>query len=313
MSARIGIMRQHIVLRTTDLTKRYPAARGQAGRLALDHLNLVVQRGEIFGYLGPNGAGKTTTIRLLLDLIRPSSGKVEILGLDAQRDSVTVKQLLGNLPSEVRLWDHMTGLQVLRYLSQLRPGCNFDHAVDLAARLNLNLNTRVRSYSTGNKRKLGIVQALMHRPPLLILDEPTMGLDPLVSQTFNQLLLEARDRGQTVFLSSHVLSEVEQVCDRVAVLRDGTLQAVERISDLKNVFYRWLTFHTPAPLNSDEWAALPGVTSVERLSNGIRVCLTGSVDPVVKLAARYPIENLTIEEPSLEDFFMTFYGKKRDD
>jgi ABC-2 type transport system ATP-binding protein len=306
-------MRQHIVLRTTDLTKRYPASRGQAGRLALDHLNLVVQRGEIFGYLGPNGAGKTTTIRLLLDLIRPSSGNVEILGLDAQRDSVTVKRLLGNLPSEVRLWDHMTGLQVLRYLSRLRPGCNFDHAIELAERLNLNLNTRVRSYSTGNKRKLGIVQALMHRPPLLILDEPTMGLDPLVSQTFNQLLLEARDRGQTVFLSSHVLSEVEQVCDRVAVLRDGTLQAVERISDLKNVFYRWLTFHTAAPLDADEWAALPGVNSVERLPNGIRVCLTGSVDPVVKLAARYPIQNLTIEEPSLEDFFMTFYGKKLDD
>ncbi len=306
-------MRQHIVLQTTDLTKRYPAARGQEGRLALDHLNLVVQRGEIFGYLGPNGAGKTTTIRLLLDLIRPSSGSVEILGLDSRRDSVTVKRLLGNLPSEVRLWDHMTGWQVLRYLSRLRPGCNFDHAVQLAERLNLNLNPRVRSYSTGNKRKLGIVQALMHRPPLLILDEPTMGLDPLVSQTFNQLLLEARDYGQTVFLSSHVLSEVEQVCDRVAVLRDGTLQAVERISELKNVFYRWLTFHTPAPLDADEWAALPGVNSVERLPNGIRVCLTGSVDAVVKLAARYPIHNLTIEEPTLEDFFMTFYGKKVDD
>jgi len=306
-------MRQHFVLQTIDLTKRYPGARGQVGRLALDRLNLSVERGEIFGYLGPNGAGKTTTIRLLLDLIRPSSGSAQILGLDSRRDSVTVKRLLGNLPSEVRLWDHMTGMQVLRFLSRLRPGCNFDHAVELAERLSLNLNLRVRSYSTGNRRKLGIVQALMHRPPLLILDEPTMGLDPLVSQTFNQLLLEARDRGQTVFLSSHVLSEVEQVCDRVAVLRDGTLQAVERISDLKNVFYRWMTFHTNTVLDPDPWAALPGVNSVERVSAGLRVCLTGSVDPVLKLAARYPIHNLTIEEPSLEDFFMTFYGQKLDD
>lgn len=306
-------MRQHIVLQTTDLTKRYAGSRGYSGRLALDHLNLVVQRGEIFGYLGPNGAGKTTTIRLLLDLIRPTSGSVEILGLDAQRDSVTVKRLVGNLPSEVRLWDHMTGWQVLRYLSRLRPGCNFDHAVTLAERLNLNLNTRVRSYSTGNKRKLGIVQALMHRPPLLILDEPTMGLDPLVSQTFNQLLLEARDLGQTVFLSSHVLSEVEQVCDRVAVLRDGTLQAVERISDLKRGFFRWLTLTTDADLDSDEWATLPGVNSVERVPHGLRVRLTGSVDPVIKLAARYPIQNLSIEEPSLEDFFMTFYGQAAHD
>lgn len=306
-------MRQHIVLQTTDLTKRYPGNRSQPGRLALDQLNLVVQRGEIFGYLGPNGAGKTTTIRLLLDLIRPSSGSVQILGLDSRRDSVKVKRLVGNLPSEVRLWDHMTGWQVLRYMCRLRPGCDFQYAVQLAERLNLNLNPRVRSYSTGNKRKLGIVQALMHHPPLLILDEPTMGLDPLVSQTFNQLLLEARELGQTVFLSSHVLSEVEQVCDRVAVLRDGSLQAVERIRDLKNVFYRWLTFHTPATIDMAEWAALPGVNSVETVANGFRVCLTGSVDPVVKLAARYPIQNLSIEEPSLEDFFMTFYGQTAHD
>lgn len=306
-------MKQHIVLQTTDLTKRYPASRGQTGRLALDRLNLVVQRGEIFGYLGPNGAGKTTTIRLLLDLIRPTSGSVEILGLDSRRDSVTVKRLVGNLPSEVRLWDHMTGWQVLRYLCRLRPGCDFKYAVELAERLSLNLNLRVHSYSTGNKRKLGIVQALMHRPPLLILDEPTMGLDPLVSQAFNQLLLEARDMGQTVFLSSHVLSEVEQVCDRVAVLRDGSLQAVERISELKNVIYRWLTFSTSASLDPSEWAALPGVSSVERVSQGLRVCLTGSVDPVLKLAARYPIQNLSIEEPTLEDFFMTFYGQTTHD
>lgn len=306
-------MRQHIVLQTIDLTKRYPASRGQNGRLALDRLNLIVQRGEIFGYLGPNGAGKTTTIRLLLDLIRPSSGSVQILGLDAQQDSVKVKRLVGNLPSEVRLWDQMTGLQVLRYLSRLRPGCTFDYALELAERLNLNLNTRVRSYSTGNKRKLGIVQALMHRPPLLILDEPTMGLDPLVSQTFNQLLLEARERGQTVFLSSHVLSEVEQVCDRVAVLRDGTLQAVERIRDLKRNFYRWLTLYMDDTVDLAEWEALPGVLSVERVAGGLRLRLTGSLDPVIKLAAHYRVDNLSVEEPSLEDFFMTFYGQAAHD
>lgn len=306
-------MTQNVVLETINLTKRYAGTRGHPGRLALNRLSLTVQRGEIFGYLGPNGAGKTTTIRLMLDLIRPTEGSVRIFGLDAHRDAVSIKRMVGNLSSEVRLWDHLTGLQVLRYLCRLRPGCDFRYALELAERLNLNLNVSVRNYSTGNKRKLGIIQALMHKPQLLIFDEPTMGLDPLVSHTFNQLIREVRDEGRTVFLSSHVLSEVEQVCDRVAVLRDGTLQAVERISDLKNVLYRWVTLVTRAPLEPREFMALPGVNDAQRIDKGIRICVTGSLDPVIKLAARYPIDDLSVEQPTLEDFFMTFYGQTTHD
>ncbi len=302
-------MTANIVLQTVNLTKRYPGSYRKPGRLALDNLNLTVQRGEIFGYLGPNGAGKTTTIRLLLDLIRASSGSATVFGLDSHADSVAIKRSVGNLPGELRLWDHLTGLDVLRYFSSLRPGCNFDYAMTLSQRLHLDLNVRVRSYSTGNKRKLGIIQALMHKPALLILDEPTMGLDPLMSATFNQLLIEARDEGRTVFLSSHVLSEVEHICDRVAVLRDGGLQAVERISDLKQAMVRWITIDVAAPLDTAEWAALPGVSDVVGLPNGVRLRATGSIDPVIKLAARYAVRDMHIQEPSLEDFFMAFYGK----
>ncbi len=301
------------VLEAMNLTKRYPGTRKQRGKLALDHLNLTVNQGEIFGFLGPNGAGKTTTIRLILDLIRPTDGRVSVMGMDAHRNSTTIKRQVGNLPSEARLWDHMTGGQVVRYLCGLRPGCDYTYALTLAERLNLNLNLHVRNYSTGNKRKLGIVQALMHRPQLLILDEPTMGLDPLVSHTFNELLLEARDEGRTVFLSSHQLTEVEQVCDRVGILRDGKLQAVERITDLKRVFYRWVTIYTHSPLDPAEWSGLEGVTNAMLQPNGIRLCVSGALDPVIKLAARYPVDNVSVEEPTLEDIFLAFYGRVPND
>jgi len=302
-------MSTNAVLQIQDLTKRYPAASNGEGKLALDRLNLTVYRGEIFGYLGPNGAGKTTTIRLLLDLIRPTSGSANILGLDAQKQSVNVKRFLGNLPSELTLWEHMTGTQIIHYLAGLRPGCDTRYAMQLAERLDLHLNQRVGSYSTGNRRKLGIVQALMHKPPFLILDEPTNGLDPLVRQTFNQMLEEVRDEGRTVFLSSHVLSEVEQICDRVGVLRDGVLQAVEGVHDLKQAYYRWVTIRTTetSVFNQAEWSALDGVEDVRITPGQVRLRVCGRMDAVVKLAARYPVDDLKVEEPSLEHFFMTFY------
>jgi beta-exotoxin I transport system ATP-binding protein len=302
-------MSANAVLQTIDLTKRYPARGKQPGKLALDKLNLTVHRGEIFGYLGPNGAGKTTTIRLILDLIRPSEGGVRILGMDAHRQSVEVKHRIGNLPSEVRLWEHMTGAQVIRYLGGLRPGSQISYAMQMAERLALNLNLRVGDYSTGNKRKLGIVQALMHKPPLLILDEPTMGLDPLMQQTFNELMREIRNEGRTIFLSSHVLSEVEQICDRVGVLRDGTLQAVERISDLKSIRYRWVTIYTGDTTQAAEWEHLEGVNEVQMRPGLVRVCVSGSLNAVIKQAALHDVRDLRVEEPNLEDFFMTFYGE----
>lgn len=299
----------NIILQATGLSKRYPRRGPQPEKWALQDLDLTVYEGEIFGYLGPNGAGKTTTIRLMLNLMQPTRGDVRLLGKDVRQYNVQIKQAVGNLPSEVRLWDNLSGLQILRYLSALRPGCDFRYALALAERLQLNLNVRARNYSTGNKRKLGIVQAFMHRPRLLILDEPTMGLDPLVRQTFNDMVIETRNEGNTVFLSSHVLSEVEAVCDRVGVLRDGRLQALEKLTDLKTLMFRWVSVHTPVPLYMAEWEAIPGVSDVTPLPDGVRFRLSGMLDPVVKLAARYPITDMKIEEPDLEDFFMSFYGK----
>ncbi|MAS36492.1 MAG: ABC transporter [Anaerolineaceae bacterium] len=291
-----------IILETINLTKHYP------GKLALDHLNLAVQQGEIFGYLGPNGAGKSTTIRLLLDLIRPTEGQAQILGMDTRRHSVAIKRHVGNLPAEVRLWDHLTGVQVLRYLCGLRPGCDWDYACSLAERLQLDLSTLVSDYSTGNRRKLGLIQALMHRPALLILDEPTTGLDPLVQQTFYDLMREIRNEGRTVFLSSHVLSEVETICDRVGILREGRLQAIERIANLKQVHYRWIMLRTTSPFNAADWTALPGVSDVKAVTGGIRMRVTGSLDPLFKQAAQITVQDIRIDEPGLEDIFLTYYG-----
>ena len=224
-----------IVIRTEGLSKSYGAT------LALDNLNLSVQRGEVFGYLGPNGAGKTTTIRLLLDFIRPTAGHASVFGLDAQTDSVALHKRIGNLPGELALWNDMTGWEVLRYLGGLRGGLDTGYTGELAEQLDLDLTRKVRAYPSGMKRKLGLIQALMHRPDLLILDEPTNGLDPLVQHTFYKLMRAVTAGGRTVFMSSHNLPEVETICDRVGILRAGRLSAVERISDLKQVRFRWMT------------------------------------------------------------------------
>jgi len=294
------------VVETHNLSKRYPR------KLALDNLSLSVHQGEIFGYLGPNGAGKSTTIRLLLDLIRPSAGSARILGLDVQRDSVEIKRYIGNLPAELRLWEQLTGVQVLHYLCGLRPGCDMNYAQELAERLDLNLRVRVGDYSTGNRRKLGLVQALMHRPALLILDEPTTGLDPLVQQTFYELMREIRDEGRSVFLSSHTLPEVDEICDRVGILRDGRLQAVEQIARLKLVQYRWLTLVTKAEPPLVDWEALPCFSHVSRVTQGMQMRVTGSMDPVIKMAAQHQIDDLRIQEPTLEEIFLTYYGTADD-
>lgn len=198
---------------TEDLTKRY------GKHQALDGLDLVVRRGEVFGFLGPNGAGKTTTIRLLLDLIRPTAGRVEVLGMDPRRQGREVRRRVGYLPGKLALYDRLTGREVLTYLGHLRDGVDWAHADSLARRLDLDLNRPIGALSRGNKQKVGLVQALMHRPELLILDEPTGGLDPLVQREFHRLVREASGEGRTVFLSSHVLGEVERVADRVGIIR----------------------------------------------------------------------------------------------
>ncbi|MCC6614911.1 MAG: ABC transporter ATP-binding protein [Anaerolineae bacterium] len=291
------------VIHIEGLTKHYGSVH------ALTDLRLDVHRGEVFGYLGPNGAGKTTTIRTLLDLIRPTSGSAQIFGLDSHQDSVRIRERLGNLPGELSLWNHMTGWEVINYLGELRGGVDKHYVGELADRLDMDMSRKVKACSSGMKRKLGLIQALMHKPDLLILDEPTNGLDPLVQQTFYSLIREISSEGRTVFMSSHNLPEIEHVCDRVAILRGGRLAAVERMSDLKKVYFRWMTLRLDGDAAPQAFEALDGVSDVTAHNGTLRFRVTGELDPVIKLAAQYHVIDMTYEEPTLETIFLEFYGE----
>lgn len=291
------------VIETKNLTKRYD----RAALPALFSLDLSVKRGEIFGYLGPNGSGKTTTIRILLGLLRATSGQAAVFGLDVWRQAVEIKRRTGNLPAEIDLWKHMTGEHAIRYLAALRPGCDLNYAFQLAEQLRLKLNMRIADYSTGNKRKVGIIQALMHRPDLIILDEPTNGLDPLIRQTLMEILSDIRNEGRTVFFSSHILTEVQAICDRVAILRGGRLMAVENIADLRRKQGRWISIYTPDAADLPGWYALPAVQEVKKIPRGLQLRVTGPLDEVIKKAAQFHIEDILIEEPDLEEVFMQYY------
>jgi ABC-2 type transport system ATP-binding protein len=277
---------------------------------ALNDLRLDVQPGEVFGYLGPNGAGKTTTIRLLLNLIHPSRGSAQIFGLDTRRDSVAIRRRLGNLPGELALWNHMTGWELVDYLGGLRGGVDKDYVAELASRLDMDMHRKVKACSSGMKRKLGLIQALMHKPDLLILDEPTNGLDPLVQQAFYRLIREISQQGRTVFMSSHNLAEVEHVCDRVGILREGQLVKVEKIADLKKVHFRWMTLRFEDSPNANEFARLPGVADVSATNGSLRFRVSGELDRVIKQAAGHHLLDMTYEEPSLEAIFLDYYGEK---
>jgi ABC-2 type transport system ATP-binding protein len=294
------------VIQTDNLSKVYKSRRREIQ--ALYNLNLTVQQGEIFGYLGPNGAGKTTTIRLLLDLIRPTKGSARLLGMDAQRDSVAIHHRVGFLPGELSLWDNLTGLQVVNYISQIRGKPHIVYARQLADRLLLDLSLKVRSYSSGNRRKLGLVVALMHKPELLILDEPTNGLDPLIQQTFYELMREVRAEGRTVFLSSHILSEVQELCDRVGILRNGELRAVERVTDLTHADFQWVTLRFREPVTPALVTGVPGVSDVTTTGHSLRLRLSGDFDPLLRAVSSQYIVNLQVQEPTLEEIFLTYYG-----
>ncbi|MFZ2880660.1 MAG: ABC transporter ATP-binding protein, partial [Phototrophicaceae bacterium] len=232
------------VIQAHGLTKAY----GRGGPLALNRLNLDVYQGEIFGYLGPNGAGKSTTIRILMDLIRPTSGTATLFGQDVREHAVEIHRRIGFMPGELNLWPGRTGRDIVAYFSKVRGGVNPNVIKQITERLSLDLSMRDREYSSGNKRKLGLLLATMHEPELLILDEPTSGLDPLMQQTFNDMMLEMRAAGHTVFLSSHVLSEVQTICDRVAILRGGVLQAVESVEKLTHADFQWVTITFREPV-----------------------------------------------------------------
>ena len=297
---------------TEQLTKSYGRSRSRG----IVRLDLEVRPGEVFGFLGPNGAGKTTTIRVLLDLIRPTSGRALVLGRDSRRETLAIQARSGYLPGELSLYPNLTGRETLRYLANLRGGVDWDYVAELTERLDCDLERKVADLSSGNRRKVGLIQAFMHKPELLILDEPTSGLDPLVQHEFNHLLDEARDNGQTVFLSSHVLPEVQRVCDRVAFIREGELVAVEDVAELMGKAVRQIEVVFAEPVAPSVFEGVPGVVSVSTDGEDavtLRLTVTGSLDPVVKRLSAYPVLDLISQLPDLEDVFMTFYAGEGDD
>ncbi len=291
------------VIATHDLTKYYGRSRG------IIDVNLQVRAGEVFGFLGPNGAGKTTTIRLLLDLIRPTRGYAEMLGLDVRRDRLAIHRRVSYLPGELALYGDLTGAQVLQYLGNLRGGIPAAEITGLADRLQLDLARRVRAMSLGNKQKIGLVAAFMGRPELLILDEPSIGLDPLVQQEFERWVEGVRTDGRTVFLSSHILPEVEHLCDRVGIIREGRLIAVETVADLKSRALRRLEIDFGGEAPPEVFSGLPGVQDVAVHDGVLRCTVLGDLDALVKAAARYHVRDIHTVEPSLEEIFLAYYGK----
>ena len=298
------------ILETHDLTKVYPTADGPFK--AVDQLNLSVNQGEIFGYLGPNGAGKTTTIRMLLDLIRPTAGRASLLGMDAQADSLAIKRRIGFLPAELALWKSQKSIEVVKYVGRIRGGVDMHYVYELAERLQFDLQKRVKAYSTGNKRKLGLILAMMNKPDLLMLDEPTSGLDPLMQQTFNQMMLEVKNEGRTVFLSSHMLSEVQAICERVGVLRSGRLVAVERVDALTHASFKWVKVRFDQIHNIGvSLQRVPGVSDVSTDEDGrVSLRLTGDFDPLLRAMSDHYVVDLDVEDPSLEEIFLAYYDNQ---
>jgi ABC-2 type transport system ATP-binding protein len=289
-------------IETEKLTKYYGRSRG------IMDIDLTVESGQIFGFLGPNGAGKSTTIRLLLDLIRPSSGHARVLGLDVHRDRLAIDRRVSYVPGELSLYSELTGHQLLTYLGNLHGLIDGAYRDKLIERVELDPTKRIKSLSRGNKQKVGLVAAFMIRPELIILDEPTAGLDPFVQLEFEHLCEETRAEGRTVFISSHQLPEVEHLCDRVGIIREGRLLAVESIADLKQRALRRLEIDFGGSVSADAFAGLPGIRDMS-VHDGILNCtVMGSVDSLIKAAARFEVRNVRSIETSLEEIFMAYYG-----
>ena len=271
-------------------------------------LDLEVQRGEVFGFLGPNGAGKSTTMRLLLDVIRPTAGSASLLGLDAHADSLELRRRIGYLAGDFSLYPRLTGAVVLDYLGELRGGVDRRTRDALAERFGADLHRPIRELSTGNRQKLGLIQAFMHDPELLILDEPIAGLDPLVQQSFHALLAETSAQGATIFLSSHTLSEVERVTHRLAILREGRLVVVDSLETLRRIAVQRLEieFADPPP-SAAIFEALPGVREVTAAHSTLTIAFEGSADPVVKVAAAYEVRAVRSRDDDLEEIFLRYY------
>ncbi|MEV4625467.1 ABC transporter ATP-binding protein [Micromonospora sp. NPDC049523] len=288
---------------TENLVKTYGRNRGLTG------LDLRVEPGEVFGFLGPNGSGKSTTIRILLDLIRPTSGRVRVLGADPRTDGVRLRRRIGYLAGDFVVDGRQTGRDLLTYLGNLRGGVPRNRIDELAQRLGLDLDRRIKGLSKGNRQKIGVVQAFMHSPELLVLDEPTSGLDPFLQQEFVAMVREAKAAGQTVFMSSHVMSEVQQTADRVGIIREGRLITVERVEELRERAVRQVEIVFEEPVGTEEFASLPNISDVTVAGHTLRCRLDGRADALVKAASRHTVLSLRAEEPDLEELFFGYYSE----
>ncbi len=294
-----------LAIQVRGLTKSYGKVR------ALRGIDLEVKRGEIFGFLGPNGAGKTTTIRCLLDMIRPDGGRAFLLGRDPQVEPVAVQSLAGYLPGEMQFFDNLTVERQLRFFRDMRGGrADWAYVRQLAGRLDLDLKPQIKNLSKGNKQKVGVIQALMHRPELLLLDEPTSGLDPLMQQEVLALLREANAAGATVFFSSHIMSEVESVAGRVAIIRAGEIVEVAGTAALIHRTLNRLTVRFKTPLETTDLGKLPGVEILSRTDgSSVTLQVLGDMERLVQVLGCLPVLDLETERPSLEEVFLTYYKK----
>ena len=286
---------------TEGLTKHYGDTR------ALIDLDLAVETGEVFGFLGPNGAGKTTMIRTILDLIRPTEGRATLLGKDSHEYSVELRNHLGYVPGDLALYPNLTGRETLTYFANLRGGVDWAYVDELAQRLDSDLSRKVRDLSSGNRQKVGLIQAFMNKPDLLILDEPSIGLDPLVQQEFQAMLRQVAAEGRTVFLSSHTLSEVERVADRVGIIRHGRLVVVERVETLKSKAIRRLDLQFGSPVDASVFAGVQGVREVHGDTTVVSVSYEGSMTPLLRAAMTHDLINVESIEADLEEIFLTYY------
>ena len=274
---------------------------------AVEDLTLMVEQGEVFGFLGPNGAGKSTTIRSLLNFLTPSDGQISIFGLDSVKSSVEIKKHIGYLPGDISLYGSMSGLQLIKYLTRLGRNTDWNYVEILASRLQISLDTKIGTLSRGNKQKIGLIQAFMHQPDLLILDEPTSGLDPLMKQFFFKMVLEMKDMGNTIFISSHDLNEVQTICDKAAFIKSGKLIGIENIKEDFDFSMRRYTATFDQPVNPKEFTNISSVSDIAQSENKLTVTVSGNVSEFLsKLSDLHPVD-LSEEDTSLEDIFMKYY------
>ena len=299
-------MTDHIAIHTERLTKHYGDVH------ALVDLDLEVRVGEVFGFLGPNGAGKTTMIRTVLDEIRATAGRASILGLDSHDKSVEIRRHIGYVPGDLALYPNLTGRDTLTYFANLRGGVDWGYVDELAARLDADLSKKVGDLSSGNRQKIGLIQAFMNRPELLIMDEPSSGLDPLMQREFQTMMSEVVAEGRTVFLSSHTLSEVQRVADRVGIIRHGHLIALEAVASLRSKAIRRVDLFFDAPVDGSVFETLPGVREVTVKNHHVILSFDGQMETLLRVATdRYTLLDITTQEADLEEIFLTYYRDKK--